>query len=295
MRVSETTGVLGVIIVRMLGDVLHFFFLAVILLSCYTVLFLKLFGYQYANYQNIPDTMVALAGAALGNFDFFTERTEGGGVLQVTGNMLLFSFLLLSTVVLVNLLIAMMSRTYSETYEQSAIGVWRLQFAHLVRQYDYDILPPPLNLLWFVARLMSYFFIISLYQLSKVSSTAKTILWSRFGQFISTMCGDDLASEFEMIDERDVAKTWKFFRLAFALSYDKFEEDEDHSSDPMLLAQYLRSKEVEEFEVPVEFNHDYADDNPIQPYNNSVTTRRKAARAQIDQQLRRSESKTTQL
>jgi len=108
--------------------------------------------------------------------------------------------------------------------------------------------------------------------------------------FFSTLCGDDLAAEFEMIDERDVAKSWKYFRLAFALSYSKPVETEDHTSEPVLLSQYYKSKDVELFEVPIEFKSDLPDDNPCQPISNSVVSKRKAAKLGLGAALRRTQS-----
>jgi hypothetical protein len=56
-------------------------------------------------------------------------------------------YVVVAVVVLMNLLIAMMSNTYSRIQEQSTTE-WRLLFAELVKEYtETPLLPPPLSVL----------------------------------------------------------------------------------------------------------------------------------------------------
>jgi len=204
MRVSEYSGVLGVIIVRMLSDVSHFVALVAILLLGYTFLFIQFFSTDQDSFESFVSTGWTLVFSSLGGFNYFEAPTEGGGLKLFIGNFLLFSYMCLSSIILVNLLIAMMGRTYSETFDESALGVWRLQFAHLVRQYSFDIFPPPLNLLWWVVRMISYTFTLVLHLLCKIpGSIVTTIKDGWIGEFIATICGDDLRKEFIEIDKKN--------------------------------------------------------------------------------------------
>jgi len=191
---------------------------------------------------------------------------------------------------LVNLLIAMMSRTYSETYEQSAIGVWRLQFAHLVRQYDYDILPPPLNLVWLVFRLISFTVTFILYQSTKLCSCCNIITDSAFGRFFSELSGDNLIVEFQRIDAKNSAKFWKYLRLAFCIVYHahliNVEHDDNNAAEPPLLSHYQQDKIYDTFSDPIEFKPSEADENTptqIVPQSTAISRRRAAFNQQRNQ------------
>ena len=78
------------------------------------------------------------------------------GKTAATGPIMLFVYMLIGNVVMVNLLIAMMSDTYASVEEKS-LEVWRFQKFELVKEYrEAYQLPPPLVLISFVHRVAAY-------------------------------------------------------------------------------------------------------------------------------------------
>jgi hypothetical protein len=127
-----------------------------------------------------------------------------------------------------------------------------------------------------------------LFQCAKKFSAFGKILESPFGKFFSELSGDNLHEEFKKFDLRTNSRTWKFFRIAFCISYSAAKKEaEDHTSaEPPLLLHYKKHKEVEPFDIPIEFKSEEPDENydpeNSQPITNSAISKRRLAKAHLD-------------
>ena len=85
------------------------------------------------------------------NKDFHTDEVSSeGDPVSVVGPTLLWIYLFITTIILVNLLIAQMSDTYAKVTEKER-SVWQYERAHLIDEFKdtKPPLPPPLNVLWY--------------------------------------------------------------------------------------------------------------------------------------------------
>ena len=163
IQVFESLGRMSIVLIRMIyKDVITFFGLVIVVSPGFSIAFAAL------QPKNFPST--SLSGPYVGSMfseldspfwvsfwgllgehdlEGFLEGTEGVYPSHVLLPFLLYIYLLLTTVVLVNLLIAQMSETYT-SFLETAREEWAYRRASLIAEFkdDYDgKLPPPLNLI----------------------------------------------------------------------------------------------------------------------------------------------------
>jgi hypothetical protein len=115
ISILETIGLLVLMIKSMVLDVAVFVLVYVVSIFGFGVCFYGLF-YGQAPFDSSGETMLYLFQSTLGNFDF---GALSGSPFNGVGTAVLVAFLVLTSVLLVNLLIAQMSSTYSRIKEKS--------------------------------------------------------------------------------------------------------------------------------------------------------------------------------
>jgi len=159
---SRNLGVYKIILIKMLVDDVSAF------LWIFAVLSLVSFGLAFqvllpglrhsGDYWSLPVLMPIFG--IFGDFDvsvftdylapeYSTDRAWISILNNVVGVLMLLFSLLMSTIVLVNLLIAQMSDTYSEI-KASSLQQWQFDRIHLILEFkdERGPLPPPLNIIW---------------------------------------------------------------------------------------------------------------------------------------------------
>jgi hypothetical protein len=118
----KSIGLLVLMIKAMIVDVMTFVLVYVVSIFGFGVCFYGLF-FDEASFDSSGATLLYLFQSTLGNFDFGALNGSYGGV----GTVVLVLFLVLTTILLINLLIAQMSSTYSRISERS-----RDEYAYLM-------------------------------------------------------------------------------------------------------------------------------------------------------------------
>lgn len=159
LNVHPRIGPLVQTIVRMMGDMLQFLLVFGIVLAAFASAFVLRFG-RLEPFSTPGRAVLTLFSASLGDFDLgvFDGRDRHAELLStfevVLGRTLLVTFVLFASVLLLNLLIAMLANSYSEIQQRARLeyqlGWARLVLHHqrMVRQAD---LPTPLNLVQLAA------------------------------------------------------------------------------------------------------------------------------------------------
>jgi hypothetical protein len=111
----RTIGLLVLMIKSMVLDVMVFVLVYVVSIFGFGVCFYGLF-YGQASFESSGDTLLYLFQSTLGSFDF---GALSGPPFNGVGTAVLVAFLVLTSVLLVNLLIAQMSSTYSRIKDKS--------------------------------------------------------------------------------------------------------------------------------------------------------------------------------
>jgi hypothetical protein len=104
---------------------------------------------EFEHYRNFGESFFSLVYTALGRGDFLENQSGGLDVAQFLGNIVYFMFLMFVTILLINLLIAIMNNTF-ESWKVQSRGMWALQFTELLHRFEIITCPPPLNLLAFL-------------------------------------------------------------------------------------------------------------------------------------------------
>jgi len=159
LNVHPRIGPLVQTIVRMVGDMLQFLLVFGIVLAAFASAFVLRFG-RLEPFSTPGRAVLTLFSASLGDFDLgvFDGRDRHAELLSTfevaLGRTLLVTFVLFASVLLLNLLIAMLANSYSEIQQRARLeyqlGWARLVLHHqrMVRQAD---LPTPLNLVQLAA------------------------------------------------------------------------------------------------------------------------------------------------
>ncbi len=150
MKLREKLGLLLVIVIEMVKDIFRWLILNVFITLGFCVAFTV---FQPGEITSDLRPFWRPWWGMLGDFDkslisdYFPESGMGGDVLVVS-MFLLWFYVFLSTVVMVNLLIAQMSSTYGRLEEQAPL-LAHYNFVDICREYKdlNDALPPPLNVL----------------------------------------------------------------------------------------------------------------------------------------------------
>jgi fumarate reductase subunit D len=149
LSIQQDLGELVLIIINMCNDIRIFFLVYMICITGYGIAFLG-FYYGFDGYKDIADAYLTLFSASMGNFDY-EEFRENSGAVSVYGIAVLTTFLVLTSILLLNLLIARLSSTYNMISERS-IEEFSYIKAKNVKKYlrhseasPLCMLPPPLN------------------------------------------------------------------------------------------------------------------------------------------------------
>jgi len=161
VSINQSIGQLIIMIKAMVWDLFSMFILFIICTFGFAVTFTGIFP-DLAEYQSLEYSFLSLFSATLGGFTFFNPTSADDDInFQIAstnfsaniGNFLLVIFLLFSTVMLLNLLIARMANTHNKidgksTQEWSYFMGQTLQNFILLREKScLSMLPAPFNLL----------------------------------------------------------------------------------------------------------------------------------------------------
>jgi len=143
-QIFEASAVLIEVVVEMMKDLANFAMLYIANILAFSTLFLVSFA-ELKEFDGIFLTSQSLFSFSLGNFDF---AIFDGHPRATYGNIILILYLLLSSVVLLNLLIALLSVTFTVNHEKH-YAVYRSVFAKFVLEFscEYEWFPEPLCLL----------------------------------------------------------------------------------------------------------------------------------------------------
>ena len=117
LSVVRSLGQLVIIIVAMMFDLANFLVIYIVFIAAFGITFYGLFN-KTDSYSNESVTFLTLYSASLNNFDFADFNYFGPSYLVVGRAAMLF-FVTLTSIVLVNLLIARMSSTHSKITEKA--------------------------------------------------------------------------------------------------------------------------------------------------------------------------------
>lgn len=153
LSINRTLGELVIIIKAMFADLFVFLSVYVVMISGFGIAFQGIFA-DVDTFRNPSNTFLSLFSGTLSNFDFSIFDT--GGDTRVTGTigiLLTIVFVVMTSILLVNLLIARMSNTFQRISDKSRVE-WSydksLMIMHLllIREKPvWNILPAPFNLL----------------------------------------------------------------------------------------------------------------------------------------------------
>ncbi|CEM06954.1 unnamed protein product [Vitrella brassicaformis CCMP3155] len=145
-------GPLILAVVRMLADIRKFLLLYLYILLVFAGVFTILSSDEDHDYfGSYGQAMLALFYAGLGDFnDALNDAIESHDTL---GAVLLFTYIILSSIILLNLLIAIMASTYS-AIEDTQDAQYQLLRIRVLNEYltmpPHERLPPPFNLIAFL-------------------------------------------------------------------------------------------------------------------------------------------------
>jgi len=145
-RVSQYAGSLLVITAQMAWDILYFISLVLIVVIGSAVLMDVILHTDYEEFSSFEMSLKTLGYAALGHGDFLENVNGGINAKEIVGNFIFFVFLIIVTILLINLLIAILNGSYTDLKE-IATGLWAIQFVDLIHRCETLLWPPPLNIL----------------------------------------------------------------------------------------------------------------------------------------------------
>ena len=150
LTLTQNFGIIIKIIELMIKDLLNFFIVLMITLFAFASLIHFLLETKISDYSNLWYTVRTLIFATLGSFGSttLTDKTA-----QILNSLFLIVFLFISSMIMINLLIAILSNTYSKVIDKS-------QMEHSLILYDYYVkmkfdkligsiilFPPPFNII----------------------------------------------------------------------------------------------------------------------------------------------------
>lgn len=129
------------------------FRMAATLLQFGAVMFVVMIGFAMAlhvlfrDLEDFSDTLLGLFKAMLGDTEFFDEFS--GGRYDTVATLLVVVYLFIVTIMLLNLLIAILSTSHAQVQENTG-GAFKVSKARMIAHYrmvvDKDVLPAPFNL-----------------------------------------------------------------------------------------------------------------------------------------------------
>ena len=135
-KASRTFGPLGEMLMKMLSQVKVFLFLMIGIISIFSNAGQVMF-YNIPEFSDNLRSLVFLISASLGNFDYeIFLRTEGYSVYY--GHIYLTLYLIISTITLLNFLIATLTSVY-ESLKSISIGLYMKEMIFIRHFYEDDV------------------------------------------------------------------------------------------------------------------------------------------------------------
>jgi hypothetical protein len=193
LRLNKVLGPLILMIMKMIVDLINFMSIFFLLICGFTVTMYSMFK-QIEGYHTLGTTLLTLFKAALGEFDYDAlQQSAKFGKFDSTymyGSSLLCIFLLLATVLLLNLVVARFSSTYLRI-EKRSYQEWCLLVADLCKEHHTAkdtasshsalcAVPAPLNILTAIAALLE--------MVVEMSSGAKVPLQAWCANMVFAIC-----------------------------------------------------------------------------------------------------------
>eukprot|EP01084_Bolivina_argentea_P297201 511984_1 len=134
-------------IYAMMDDIMTFFKIMFVIYLGFTFALCFVMGSVHEDFSDPVEAAVTLFRAMLGDFDFSAFQEDTDIVLLFFGYAVMFVYLIIGSIVLLNLLIAMMSKTFDAIEETQQIKM-RISIFNIARTLDSNpaFIPPPLNI-----------------------------------------------------------------------------------------------------------------------------------------------------
>ncbi|KAL6042513.1 TRP-like ion channel Pkd2 [Balamuthia mandrillaris] len=133
MRVHQNVGVLLIIVRRMLRALIVWGSVFIVFILSFSLALFLLLGSTVWSYRAIYWSMVSMFRTAVGDGDFDTVASD----IHFGAIVLYLIYMIISTIMLLNLLIAMLSTSYAEVIEKANLEYY-LDYAFLVLMYYAD-------------------------------------------------------------------------------------------------------------------------------------------------------------
>lgn len=150
LSINQALGELVMMVRAMMSELVSFIVIYLVTLFGFSICLRGLF-YGEADYSSNSTTALSVFSIAFGNFDF--SFSSSNHAVNVLGTILIVVIIVLSSVLLLNLLIAQMTNSYQQVKDRS-FREWAFSYATIVRQCllsnDMNVmtmLPAPLNLI----------------------------------------------------------------------------------------------------------------------------------------------------
>eukprot|EP01084_Bolivina_argentea_P148121 259029_1 len=155
---SRNLGPMVQMIYRMIDDIYTFFAIMIIIFFGFTFALSFLMGDIHSDFENPFRAGLTLFMAALGEFDFdaFDDKRDqleelgeyhaATGILIWAARLFSIAYLIVASLVLLNILIAMMAKTFDTIHESSTTAIIFSRFRLSVeKSHSPSYMPPPLN------------------------------------------------------------------------------------------------------------------------------------------------------
>ena len=159
---SHSLGPMVAMIFRMLSDIMTFFEIMVVLFIAFAMALVFILGDVMEGFSGPVIAMITLFRALLGDFDFdnLAEANVSSGILYFGYGIVIF-YLIIGSLILLNLLIAMMAKTFDAIEEDTTAAIIYSRFElALDRDTTASYMPPPLNV--FAMGLMIIFYLVEI-------------------------------------------------------------------------------------------------------------------------------------
>eukprot|EP01084_Bolivina_argentea_P145456 254946_1 len=146
---SRTLGPMVKIIFDMKDDIITFFTIMFCIFCGFVISMMFLMEEIHLDFTDFLSSLLTLFNSLMGEFAFdgFKDAEEGNTILLVAGHFFMIIYLIVSALVLLNILIAMMAKTFDTIHEDTTSTIMFSKFA-----LTYSIststafTPPPLNI-----------------------------------------------------------------------------------------------------------------------------------------------------
>jgi len=133
MRIIKDLGILFRVITKMASDVVIFISVFLVFVVSFALAFHMSIGHKVYDFRTWGYSILALIRMVVGDFDW--ELIEDTNVVFV--RILFFVYLMIAAILLINLLIAMLNKSYSDVIQKAA-SEYELEFASIVLSYGQE-------------------------------------------------------------------------------------------------------------------------------------------------------------